>query len=119
MKSTVFPISTTNNESEQATSPALENISISVLVPSYNEEKGIGNVIQGFRQAVPSAEIFVYDNNSSDRTAEEAEKMEASLSRACGIILDTVTRGHQEAKRIADLSIPGIFEKTRETRRIK
>jgi len=77
MNSADFPISTTDNATERATASLLENISISILVPSYNEEKGIGKVIEGFRRAIPSAEIFVYDNNSSDRTAEEAEKMGA------------------------------------------
>ena len=77
MQSIDITVATTNHDTEQATLSAIENISISVLVPSYNEEKGIGAVIEGFRQAIPSAEIFVYDNNSSDRTAEEAEKMGA------------------------------------------
>jgi len=77
MKSDKFPVNTTDNSTERATASLIENISISVLVPSYNEEKGIGKVIEGFRRAIPSAEIFVYDNNSSDRTAEEAAKMGA------------------------------------------
>ena len=75
MKSDNSPVNTTDNDTEQATVSLIEEISISVLVPSYNEEKGIGKVIEGFRRAIPSAEIFVYDNNSSDRTAEEAAKM--------------------------------------------
>ena len=83
MKSTDFPVNTTNNGNEQAAVSAIEKFSISVLVPSYNEEKGIGNVIKGFRQAIPSAEIFVYDNNSSDRTAEEAEKMGSIPGNHC------------------------------------
>lgn len=77
MKSANFQVAITNNDTEQGMLSVIENVSISVLVPSYNEEKGIGDVIQGFRRAIPSAEIFVYDNNSSDRTAEEAEKMGA------------------------------------------
>ncbi len=77
MKSDNSPVNTTDNDTEQATVSLIEEISISVLVPSYNEEKGIGKVIEGFRRAIPSAEIFVYDNNSSDRTAEEAAKMGA------------------------------------------
>jgi len=77
MQSTDCSIHITNHESEQALASAVKNISISVLVPAYNEEKGIGNVIQGFRQAIPYAEIFVYDNNSSDRTAEKAGEMGA------------------------------------------
>lgn len=43
---------------------------IAVLLPAYNEEAAIRAVISSFRQALPSAEIYVYDNNSSDRTVE-------------------------------------------------
>lgn len=42
---------------------------IAVLVPCFNEEAAVGTVVADFRKALPSAEIFVYDNNSSDRTA--------------------------------------------------
>lgn len=77
MKSFTFPSNTTTPGTERGTLPVLENFSISVLIPSYNEEAGIENVIEGFRHAISSAEIFVYDNNSSDRTAEKAEKMGA------------------------------------------
>lgn len=45
---------------------------IAVLVPCYNEEKSIGRVISEFRAALPSATIYVYDNNSSDDTARIA-----------------------------------------------
>lgn len=46
---------------------------IAVLIPCYNEEKTIRKVVSETRQALPEAVIYVYDNNSSDRTAEEAE----------------------------------------------
>ena len=45
---------------------------IAVLVPCFNEEAAIASVIADFRKALPSAEIFVYDNNSSDRTVAVA-----------------------------------------------
>lgn len=41
---------------------------IAVLLPCYNEEAAIGATIAGFRAALPGARIYVYDNNSSDRT---------------------------------------------------
>src|SRR6201990_440252 len=41
---------------------------IAVLMPCFNEEAAVATVITDFRNALPSAEIFVYDNNSSDRT---------------------------------------------------
>ena len=45
---------------------------IAVLVPCYNEEKSIAKVVADFRAALPGATIFVFDNNSTDRTAEVA-----------------------------------------------
>ena len=47
---------------------------IAVLLPCFNEEAAIAKVIAGFRKALPGAAIYVYDNNSRDRTAEEAKK---------------------------------------------
>ena len=47
---------------------------IAVLLPCYNEEAAIAQVIAGFRAALPDAAIYVYDNNSRDRTIEVAEK---------------------------------------------
>jgi glycosyltransferase involved in cell wall biosynthesis len=45
---------------------------IAVLLPCYNEEAAIAATIAGFRAALPSASIYVYDNNSRDRTRELA-----------------------------------------------
>jgi glycosyltransferase involved in cell wall biosynthesis len=45
---------------------------IAILVPCYNEEAAIGQVVRDFRAALPAAIIYVYDNNSSDLTAERA-----------------------------------------------
>jgi glycosyltransferase involved in cell wall biosynthesis len=45
---------------------------IAVLLPCYNEEAAIAQTIAGFRAALPAAGIYVYDNNSSDRTVEVA-----------------------------------------------
>jgi glycosyltransferase involved in cell wall biosynthesis len=47
--------------------------SIAVLLPCHNEEATIAEVIDGFRRSLPGAEIYVYDNNSTDRTAEVAK----------------------------------------------
>jgi glycosyltransferase involved in cell wall biosynthesis len=47
---------------------------IAVLVPCYNEEAAIGQVVQDFRAAFSTAKIYVYDNNSSDLTAERARE---------------------------------------------
>ncbi|MDE7198295.1 MAG: glycosyltransferase family 2 protein [Lachnospiraceae bacterium] len=45
---------------------------IAVLIPCYNEEKTIAKVVRDARAALPDAVIYVYDNNSSDRTVELA-----------------------------------------------
>ena len=41
---------------------------IAVLIPCYNESKTIKKVIEDYRQALPEAKIYVYDNNSTDGT---------------------------------------------------
>ena len=45
---------------------------IAVLIPCYNEELTVKSVVEDFRRAIPGAEIYVFDNNSKDRTAEIA-----------------------------------------------
>lgn len=47
---------------------------IAVLIPCYNESKTIEKVVKDFKSVLPEAVIYVYDNNSSDNTAEKAEK---------------------------------------------
>ncbi|HWU92085.1 MAG: glycosyltransferase family 2 protein [Sphingomonas sp.] len=52
---------------------------IAVLLPCYNEEAAIAQTVAGFRAALPGATIYVYDNNSRDRTIE--------LARAAGAVV--------------------------------
>ena len=47
---------------------------IAMLIPCYNEEQTIGKVVEDAKKYLPEATIYVYNNNSSDRTAEIAEK---------------------------------------------
>ena len=47
---------------------------IAVLIPCYNEENTIEKVVMDFKKALPDAVIYVYNNNSSDHTAEKAAK---------------------------------------------
>ena len=47
---------------------------IAVLIPCYNEEQTVFKVVSDFRKALPDAAIYVYNNNSMDRTVEEALK---------------------------------------------
>jgi len=50
----------------------LSALEIAVLIPCYNEEASIEAVVRDFHQALPTATVYVYDNNSSDRTVELA-----------------------------------------------
>jgi glycosyltransferase involved in cell wall biosynthesis len=54
---------------------------VAVLVPCYNEETSIGRVVADFRATLPEAEIYVYDNNSTDHTAEAARTAGATVRR--------------------------------------
>ena len=47
---------------------------IAVLLPCFNEEATIGETVRGFREAIPGAIVYVYDNNSSDGTRKAAAK---------------------------------------------
>ena len=53
------------------------NSKIVILIPCLNEEITIGKVIQDFQAAIPEAEILVFDNNSTDRTA--------AIALECGV----------------------------------
>jgi glycosyltransferase involved in cell wall biosynthesis len=54
---------------------------IAVLVPCYNEEATIGKVVADFQAALPEATVYVYDNNSTDRTVEVATRAGAVVRR--------------------------------------
>lgn len=60
---------------------ANNDTSIAVLLPCYNEEVTIGKVVRDFKNSLPDATIYVYDNNSTDRTAEIAEAEGAIVRR--------------------------------------
>ena len=47
---------------------------IAVLIPCYNEEKTVQKVVSDFKRVLPEAVVYVYNNNSTDRTAELAQK---------------------------------------------
>ncbi len=53
---------------------------IAILIPCYNEELTIGQVVRDFRAEVPEAEIYVFDNNSTDRTVELAREAGARVA---------------------------------------
>lgn len=55
--------------------------SVAVLLPCFNEEVTIGKVVRDFKAALPGATVYVYDNNSTDRTAEIAAAEGAIVRR--------------------------------------
>ncbi len=57
------------------------DLKIAVLLPCYNEELTIGDVVTRFRQSLPSATVYVYDNNSKDFTALRARSAGAIVVR--------------------------------------
>jgi glycosyltransferase involved in cell wall biosynthesis len=71
---------------------------IAILIPCYNEEAAISKVVTDFRRALPTADIYVYDNNSRDRTKE--------VARAAGAIVRTETlqgKGNVMRRMFADI----------------
>ena len=70
----------------QADHDDVGDVSIAVLIPCLNEEATIADVVNDFRAALPSARIYVYDNASTDKTAEAA-------ARAGAIVHSEPTRG--------------------------
>ena len=71
---------------------------LAVLVPCFNEEAAIAGVIAGFRNALPAAEIYVYDNNSKDRTV--------AIAREAGAVVRSERRqgkGHVVRRMFADV----------------
>ncbi|MCJ8517978.1 glycosyltransferase involved in cell wall biosynthesis [Pseudorhizobium tarimense] len=58
-----------------------DTLDIAILLPCYNEAATIGDVVRGFRQVLPQARIYVYDNNSTDGTALKAMLAGAHVER--------------------------------------
>ena len=57
------------------------SIQIAVVIPCYNEAVAIGRVVEGFRKSLPQAAIHVFDNDSTDDTAAEAQRSGAIVHR--------------------------------------
>jgi glycosyltransferase involved in cell wall biosynthesis len=62
----------TDTEFEQQLQAACNGMGVAVLIPCYNEAITIGKVVDDFKAALPLADIYVYDNNSNDDTAQIA-----------------------------------------------
>jgi glycosyltransferase involved in cell wall biosynthesis len=59
----------------------LPRLRVAVLVPCYNEEAAIADVVRAFRAELPDAVVYVYDNNSTDRTMDVARAAGALVRR--------------------------------------
>jgi glycosyltransferase involved in cell wall biosynthesis len=89
---------TGSKEYSAADADSLSRHRIAVLVPCHNEEAAIAAVVTSFRSVLPTAVIYVYDNNSADDTAERA--------RSAGAVVRRETRqgkGHVVRRMFADV----------------
>jgi glycosyltransferase involved in cell wall biosynthesis len=70
-----------SGKAKPAAKPASDpaQYTIAVLVPCYNEETAVAKVVADFRAVLPTATIFVFDNNSTDRTVEVARAAGAEV----------------------------------------
>jgi glycosyltransferase involved in cell wall biosynthesis len=59
----------------------VDGLAVAVLVPCFNEATAVATVIKDFRAVLPQATIYVYDNNSTDQTAEIARAAGATVRR--------------------------------------
>jgi len=70
-----------SSDETHAASASGPRYQVAVLVPCYNEERAIAKVVADFRAALPEATVYVYDNNSTDRTVEAARAAGAVVRR--------------------------------------
>ena len=76
---------TTNvGSSKSGTEATVCEHKIAILVPCFNEELTVGQTVSAFREALPLATVYVYDNNSTDRTIE--------VARAAGAVVRSEAR---------------------------
>lgn len=75
-----------------------DGLDIAVLLPCYNEAATIGDVVAGFRAAIPGARIYVYDNNSKDQTA-----LRAALAGAIVVREPRQGKGHVVRRMFSDI----------------
>src|ERR1700729_4109471 len=68
------------DESKFPGGAGIRQCEIAVLVPCFNEELTVGQTVSAFREALPLATVYVYDNNSTDRTIEVARAAGAVVS---------------------------------------
>ena len=72
------------HESEFPIRARVRECEIAILVPCFNEELTVGKTVAAFRKALPLATVYVYDNNSTDRTID--------VARAAGAVVRSEPR---------------------------
>lgn len=89
-------VSTAPHPAAQSGQTAKRVRRVAILIPCFNEEATIGKVVRDFRAALPEAEVYVYDNNSTDRTREIAEQAGARVGtetkQGKGFVIQTMFR---------------------------
>jgi hypothetical protein len=91
-------MTTSVDSSEPIIEAAARDHEIAVLVPCFNEELTVGKTVAAFREALPLATVYVYDNNSTDRTVE--------VARAAGAVVRAEPRqgkGYVVRRMFADI----------------
>jgi glycosyltransferase involved in cell wall biosynthesis len=81
VKSALLKEPYSETSTEATPSSGRERLSIAVIIPCFNEELSVGEVVQEFRARLPEATVYVYDNNSSDRTCEVATQAGAIVRK--------------------------------------
>lgn len=95
MKRSDFTSELINTRSPSTISP---NVTVAVLLPSYNEEATIGKVVTDFQHALPNATIYVFDNNSTDETSRIAAAAGAAVRKE-----QLQGKGHTVRRMFADI----------------
>ena len=83
---------------------------VAVLIPCYNEEAAIGRVVKDFHAALPDAVIYVYDNNSKDRTAAVAAEAGAIVRHEPEDVFVKCARAREvldDERDLADVGVNG------------
>jgi glycosyltransferase involved in cell wall biosynthesis len=73
-------------------------LKLAVILPCYNEEQAIAKVVSDFNQVLPEASIYVFDNNSTDRTAQVAAQAGAKV-----VFVGLMGKGNVVRRMFADI----------------
>ena len=83
----------------------MSDLSVTLVLPAYNEEQTIGGTIESFHQYIPHAEYLIVDNNSNDRTSEIAKRTMEELGIKNGRVIRENRQGKGFAMRRAFMEV--------------